>query len=59
MIENKDRILSYMNEFTEKYGYTPTVYQIANELYLPHDKVSSIVSVLRAEGSIQIHRPCS
>lgn len=57
MNDNKEKILFYINEFTKRHGYTPTTYQVSNELFLPHDKVSSIVEVLRAEGSIQIHRP--
>lgn len=57
MIDSREKILSFVEEFTKKYGYTPTSYQIANELYLPYDKVSFIVDGLRVEGKIQIHRP--
>jgi hypothetical protein len=56
---NRDRVLSYTEEFSKKYGYTPTTFQISNELYIPHDKVSSIIEALRAEGAIQISRPLS
>lgn len=58
MFDYRDKILSYIEEFTKKYGYTPTIYQIRNELYLPQDKVVSIVNALKAEGKITIHRPC-
>lgn len=57
MSDNKDRILYFVKEFTKRYGYTPTMYQISNELFLPHDKVSAIVGALRSEGAIQFHRP--
>lgn len=57
MDDSKDKILFYIKEFTKRHGYTPTTYQVSNELLLPHDKVSSIIEVLCAEGSIQIHRP--
>lgn len=59
MNNNRDRVLSYTEEFSKKYGYTPTTFQISNELYIPHDKVSSILEALRAEGAIQISRPLS
>lgn len=57
MTDNRDVILSYVEEFTKKHGYTPTAYQIAEELFLPYDKVSLLVDGLRAEGRIKIHRP--
>lgn len=57
MNDNRDRVLYYTNEFIKRHGYTPTTYQIANELFMPRDKVSAIVEALRAEGTIQIHRP--
>ena len=59
MNNNRDRVLSYTEEFSKKYGYTPTTFQISNELYIPHDKVSSIIEALRAEGALQISRPLS
>lgn len=59
MNNNRDRVLLYTEEFRKKHGYTPTTFQISNELYIPHDKVSSIIEVLRADGSIQISRPLS
>ncbi len=59
MNNNRDRVLLYTEEFRKKHGYTPTIFQISNELYIPHDKVSSIIEVLRADGSIQISRPLS
>ena len=52
MNNNRDRVLLYTEEFRKKHGYTPTIFQISNELYIPHDKVSSIIEVLRADGSI-------
>lgn len=54
MNNNRDRVLSYTEEFSKKYGYTPTTFQISNELYIPHDKVSSIIEALEPEGAIQI-----
>ena len=57
MNDNKDKVLFYIKEFTKRHGYTPTTYQVSNELYLPQDTVSSIVEALQAEGAIQIHRP--
>lgn len=57
MNDNKDKVLFYIKEFTKRHGYTPTTYQVSNELYMPQDKVSSIVEALKAEGTIQIHRP--
>lgn len=59
MNSNRDRVLLYIEDFTKKHGYTPTTYQIANELYMSHDKVSSIMEVLRDDGTIQINRPLS
>ena len=56
MNDNKDKVLFYIKEFTKRHGYTPTTYQVSNELYMPQDKVSSIVEALKAEGAIQIHR---
>lgn len=57
MNDNKDKVLFYIKEFTKRHGYTPTTYQVSNELYMPQDKVSSIAEALKAEGAIQIHRP--
>lgn len=57
MNDNRERILDYIKEFTGRYGYTPTTYQVSNELFLPQDKVAVIVEALRAEGEIQFHRP--
>lgn len=34
-------------------------YQISNELYIPYDKVSSIMEAPRTDGRIQINRPLS
>lgn len=59
MIDNKENVYSFIQDFTKKHGYTPTSYLIAEELYLPHEKVSSIIDALKAEGSIKIHRPLS
>lgn len=59
MNSNRDRILLYIEDFAKKHGYTPTTYQISNELFIPHDKVSSIMEVLRDDGTIQINRPLS
>ena len=56
MNDNKDKVLFYIKEFTNRHGYTPTTYQVSNELYMPQDKVSSIVEALKAEGAIQIDR---
>ena len=57
MNNNRDRVLLYTEEFTKKHGYTQTTCQISNELYIPHDKVSSIMEALRADGTIRINRP--
>lgn len=59
MNNNRDRVLLYIEKFMTKHGYTPTTYQISNELYIPHDKVSSIMEALRTDGTIQINRPLS
>lgn len=59
MNHSRDRVLLYTEEFERKHGYTPTNYQISNELYLPVDKVASIISVLAEEGVIRICRPLS
>lgn len=57
MNDSRDKVLFYINEFTRRHGYTPTTYQVSNELFMPHDRVSSIIEALRSEGTIQIHRP--
>ena len=57
MNNNRDRVLLFTEEFTKKHGYTPTTYQISNELYIPHEKVFSIMEDLRADRKIQINRP--
>ena len=35
MNDNKDKVLFYIKEFTKRHGYTPTTYQVSNELYMP------------------------
>lgn len=57
MKDNKDRVLYYIKEFTERYGYTPTAYQVSNELFMPYDQAAVILEALRAEGEIRYHRP--
>lgn len=59
MNDSRDRVLFYINEFTKRYGYTPTTYQVSNELFLPKEQVCLIVEALKSEGAIQIHRPLS
>ena len=57
MNDTRDTILFYIKEFTKRHGYTPTTFQIANELFMQHYKVATIIEALRAEGAIRIHRP--
>lgn len=57
MNDTRDKILYYIKEFTKRHEYTPTTYQISNELFLPLDKVVAIIEALKAEGTIKIHRP--
>ena len=64
MNDNKDKVLFYIKEFTKRHGYTPTTYQVSNELYMPQgsrerNKIKAAVaqSVERRIGSAEVTGP--